>query len=111
MNINGDYGYAIMETVEFHLRKCKPLKEYLPPESEEDPVFLSFVDTGYVLNFSFVCGYGTFSTFGKDKDIFYEECLCSLIHHYKSQHLQEYGNKSVPEESHSACGMLNRPIN
>ena len=72
LNINGDYGYAIMQTVEFYLRRCKPLKEYLPPQSDEDPVFVSFVDTGYVLNFSFVCGYGTLSTFGKDKEIFYE---------------------------------------
>ena len=72
MKINGDYGYAIMKTVKFHLRKCKPLKEYLPPEPDEDPVFLSLVDTGYVLNFSFVCWYGTVSTFGKDKDVFYE---------------------------------------
>ena len=33
----------------------KPLKEYLPPESDEDPVLLSFVDTGYVLNFFLLC--------------------------------------------------------
>jgi len=32
LNINGDYGYAITETVEFYMRTCKPLEQYLPSQ-------------------------------------------------------------------------------
>ena len=74
LNVNGDYGYVILETVDFYLRKCKPLEEYMPSQEQdgESPsTCLSLVDTGHHLTFSFVCGYGSRSTFGKDKKIFY----------------------------------------
>ena len=32
---------------------------------------VSLVKSGYHLNFCFVCGYGSASTFGKDKNIFH----------------------------------------
>ena len=76
LNVNADYGYVILETLEFFLRKSRPLEEYLPtPSQEEDSgspsTCMSLVDTGYYLTFMFVCGYGTRSTFGKDQKIFY----------------------------------------
>ena len=75
LNVNADYGYVILETLEFFLRKSRSLEEYLPtPGQEEDSgspsTSLSLVDTGYVLTFMFVCGYGARSTFGKDQKIF-----------------------------------------
>ena len=59
-----------MDTVEFSLRKSKSIVEYLPTKSSElcTP---SSLDTGHILTFCFVLGYGTRSTFGKDKNIFY----------------------------------------
>ena len=32
ININGDNGYAVMESVEYHLSKSRSLKEYFPSE-------------------------------------------------------------------------------
>ena len=71
LNASGDYGYVVMETVDFCLRKSRSLVEYLPPRNQLPPP-KSFLDTGYVFAFSFVCDYGTQCTFGKDKNIFYE---------------------------------------
>lgn len=71
LNANGDYGYVILETVDFYLRKCKPLQEYIPGEQDDEPPRVSLVNTGHQLTFTFVCGYGSRTTFGKDKDIFY----------------------------------------
>ena len=47
---------------------------YVPSQERDDEsssTCVSLVDTGYQLTFSFVCGYGTQSTFGKDKNVFY----------------------------------------
>lgn len=74
LNVNADYGYVLLETVDFYLRKCRPLEEYMPSQEQYDEspsTCMSLVDTGHHLTFSFVCGYGSRSTFGKDKKIFY----------------------------------------
>ena len=56
LNSNGDYGYMVLETVEFYIRKCKPLEEYLPAQADGKPPLVSSIDAGYHLTFSFVCG-------------------------------------------------------
>ena len=75
LNSRGDYGYVILETVEFYLRKSKRLSEYVPcPAARSDGncgVRNVSTDTGYTLTFTFVVGYGTPVTFGKDKTVFY----------------------------------------
>ena len=70
INENGDYGYAVMGTIEFYLSKCRPIKDYIP--LEDGTIQLSSVDPGYLLSFTFVCGYGTHESFGKDTQIFYK---------------------------------------
>ena len=72
LNTNGDYGYVELDTVDFCLRKGKCFVEYLPPQSDTEPPSKSETDTGYILSFCFVCNYGTNTTFGKNKKIFYE---------------------------------------
>ena len=71
LNSNGDYGYVVLETIDFCIRKCKPLEEYVPAQEDGVSPCVSFIHTGYILAFSFICGYGSLSTFGKDKKIFY----------------------------------------
>jgi hypothetical protein len=71
LNANGDYGYIEMETVDFCLRKSRTLIEYLPPCHDQTPHECS-TDTGFIISFSFVCNYGSITTFGKDKKIFYQ---------------------------------------
>ena len=74
LNVNADYGYVVLETVDFYLRKCRPLEEYVPSQeqdSTESSPCMSLVDTGHNLTFMFVCGYGVQSTFGKDRKVFY----------------------------------------
>ena len=77
LNTNGDYDYVILETVEFYIRKSRPISEYIPgPASSvvdstvHGPCHFS-TDTGYTLTFTFIIGYGTPATFGKDKTVFY----------------------------------------
>ena len=72
LNINGDYGYVVLETVEFYLHSCRQLVEYFPPTSASASITEKSTDIGYVLTFCFVRGCGTRSTFGKDHVIFYE---------------------------------------
>ena len=69
ININGDYGYVVKETVEFYIRRSKPLNEYIYSCSDGAPI-QSSINTGYSLAFCFICGYGNKDTFGKDKSIF-----------------------------------------
>ena len=71
LNKNGDYGYVILETVEYYLHERRPLVEYLPPQSLHENITYKSTERGYALSFSFVCGYGTKSTFGMDRKIFY----------------------------------------
>ncbi len=60
LNANGDYGYIIPNTVHFYLRKCRPLREYLPTKNDDEELCtVSLVESGYHLNFCFVCGYGS----------------------------------------------------
>ena len=72
LNSNGDYGYVILETIEFYIQKSRPISEYIPgpPSSVVGPCHVS-TDTGYTLTFTFIIGYGTPATFGKDKTVFY----------------------------------------
>lgn len=68
INSNGDYGYAIKETVEFGVRKSRKLTEYMPGDYSAVKVC---TDTGYTLVFTFTCGFGNKETFGKDQTILY----------------------------------------
>jgi len=67
LNGHGDYGYTIKNTVQFYIRKYRPLMEYVPSSSGASKCQL---DMGYNLCFSFTQGYGNSTTFGKDSDIF-----------------------------------------
>lgn len=68
VNEHGDYGYAVLDSIEFYLHKRPKLTEYYPSHSETTKVI---TDTGYSLTKnSFVRGYGNGSTFGKDRNIF-----------------------------------------
>ena len=73
LNTNGDYGYVVMATVEFYVHKNKQLLEYYPDISDDGSLSQSTFDTGYSLTFCFVCAYGTMTTFGKDKGVFYDK--------------------------------------
>ena len=72
LNSNGDYGYVQLETIDFCLRRSRTLVEYFPPQDDGHLPLKSCTDTGYVLCFSFVSNYGTATTFGKDKNIFFQ---------------------------------------
>jgi len=67
LNSHGDYGYATKKTVQFYIRKYRPLTEYVPSPSGNTKCKL---DMGYYLRFSFTQGYRNATTFGKDSDIF-----------------------------------------
>ena len=69
LNANGDYCYAVLETVEYYLRKGRSVVEYYPSNDAVSPTKL---DTGYVVCFCFVCNYGNAASFGKDKNIFFK---------------------------------------
>jgi len=68
LNNQGDYGYAIRNTVQFYVKKYRPLIEYVP--SSNGSTTKCSHDVGYYLHFSFVQGYGNATTFGIDRDIF-----------------------------------------
>ena len=70
LNVNGDYGYAVLETVDFCIHKSRSLVEYIPSKVNNNAFARVVNSTGYSLVFSFVCNYGTSDTFGKDKMIF-----------------------------------------
>ena len=63
LNANGDYCYAVLETVEYYIRKGPSLVEYYPGNGT---VSSSQVDTGHVVCFCFIYKYGNGATFGKD---------------------------------------------
>ena len=78
LNSNGDYGYVILKSVEFYIRKGRRILEYIPcqPTASGDGTSGSLTQsistgTGYTLTFTFIVGYGTPATFGKDKTVFY----------------------------------------
>lgn len=66
-NVNGDFCYAILNTIDYYLYHRRPLKEFVP--SVEGHKEISRY-TGDMLVFSFVRGDGTPAQFGKDKSIF-----------------------------------------
>ena len=71
INANGDYGYVVMETVSFYIRRNRPLTEYTLVD--DSFVAKSILPTGYSLTFSFVYNYGSKDTFGKDNTIFFNK--------------------------------------
>ena len=70
INSGGDYGYVVLDTVDFYLRRNRSLVEYIC--SQNGPEAHS-IDTGYSLIFSFVFNYGSSDTFGKDNTVFYDK--------------------------------------
>ena len=68
ININGDFCYVILNTVEFFLYHRRSLKEFVP--SADGGVKEICRHTGDMLVFSFVKGDGTPAQFGKDRTIF-----------------------------------------
>ena len=68
INSAGDFCYVVLDTVEYHLNRRKPLIQYVPDENGK-PV-LSKAPQGHALIFSFVRGDGIASDFGKNQDIF-----------------------------------------
>ena len=73
LNINGDYAYVELKTVEFYLQKRHQMVEYFPTTNGSMVMKGSYNlgKASYVLKFKFVRNYGTLSTFGKDNTIFY----------------------------------------
>ena len=74
MNSQGDFGYIVLDTVEFYLHRSRPLPQYFPSVSSSEELFtLSLLDTHVqdirILTFCFVLDYGTSNTFGKDKEV------------------------------------------
>lgn len=67
ININGDYCYVILNTVEFYLYHRRALKEYVPSGGGVKEVNRR---TGDMLVFCFVKGNGTPAQFGKDRNVF-----------------------------------------
>ena len=70
LNANGDYGYVVLETIDFCIQKCRTLTKYMPSQLKGGDIVLAKTDAGHSLMFSFVCNYGTPDTFGRDKKIF-----------------------------------------
>ena len=70
-NVNGDYAFVILSSIEYYIAKRRRLIEYHPsqPAAQSTPALYS-EDGGYTLKFCFTRGYGNRSTFGKDKNIF-----------------------------------------
>ena len=68
LNINGDYGYVQLDSVDFYLRKGRNFVEYFPGDQTPSK---TVVNTGHILHFCFVCKHGTGTTFGKEKTIFF----------------------------------------
>jgi len=70
ININGDYGYVVLQTVDYYFRKSQAFIEYIPSKQQRNVFDCIETATGYSLVFSFVCDFGTSDTFGTDKAIF-----------------------------------------
>ncbi len=68
LNSSGDFGYVILNTVDFYIYTAHTLTEYF-----SSPSFIPQKSTrhmGHILIFCFIRGDGTPSMFGKDKNIF-----------------------------------------
>ena len=68
LNINGDFCYVLLDTVEYYLYKRRPMKEFIP--LMDGSVKEAKRDVGDMLVFTFVRGDGTPDRFGKDKELF-----------------------------------------
>lgn len=72
INVNGDFCFVILSTVEFYIYRRRNLKEYIPLLSGSGKVTVKEKcrKQGYMLSFSFVKDNGTCEKFGLDKKIF-----------------------------------------
>ena len=73
LNVNGDYAYVELKTVEFYLQKGCRIVEYFPTTDGSKVTTGNYNSGGasYILKFKFVRNYGMMATFGKDRRIFY----------------------------------------
>ena len=69
LNSNGDFCFAIKDTVEFYLYHRRLMKEYMP-SIVGSSIVQKYRDLGDILVFTFVKGNGTPERFGVDKEIF-----------------------------------------
>ena len=68
INVNGDFCYVVLNTVEFYLYKRRATKEYVP--TDDFKVKQEFRDPGDMLVFCFVKANGTPDQFGRNNAIF-----------------------------------------
>ena len=61
LNVNGDFSYAILGTISFHLTKGRPIKEYEVVRNEDGTYNFQevFLEQNSFLVFNFVRGDGT----------------------------------------------------
>ena len=71
INVNGDFCYVILQTIEFYLYHRRPIKEYVPKNGQTLEITR---ELGYGLTFSLIRGDGTPNKFGTDTTIF---CNCN----------------------------------
>ena len=69
INVNGDFCYVILNTVEYYLYHRRPLKEFMPSLTTEGYRAV-LRDMGDMLVFTFVRGDGTSNRFGNDPQVF-----------------------------------------
>lgn len=67
LNVNGDFSFVLLNTVEYYLCKRRSLKEYVPTQSGK--VVEQCRAMGYMLVFSFVKVNGTPDKLGTDKNL------------------------------------------
>ena len=70
LNVNGDFCYVILSTVEFYLYRRRSMKEYVPVISPDLQVLSKDRNLDDMLIISFVKWNGTPDQFGTKKDIF-----------------------------------------
>ena len=54
LNANGDYGYAVLDTIDFYIRKCRALTagiQYMPSQLNSGDIVLTKTDAGHSLVF------------------------------------------------------------
>ena len=69
IDVNGDFCYVILKTIEFYLYPRRPIKEFIPSADGKPPEEVQR-PTGEMLVFRFVQGDGVSAQFGVDKTIF-----------------------------------------
>lgn len=69
-NVNGDYDFVILHSIEYYIHKQRKITEYHPSQAAtQSTPTLHSEDGGYVLKFCFTQGYGNRCTFGKDNQL------------------------------------------